>query len=284
MKKLIAFGLALFQCILLAVPASAAGAPKVSAGTVEAVPGSEVRVPLTMTGNSGLAALYLTVNYDHRAMELTEVQFDPDFCTDGLDWTAANLRDGILNFVRVRGNNTSNGTAATLVFRLFDRTEPGRYPVTLTYDRENTFDAQFHPKLLSTGAGAVIVRPGMQVGASEGQDGLDLGVQIKGECGLSGPLTLVAAAYRPDGQMTACEMLPCTEGELSEQEKHLHLDGVRSGNRWQVFLLDENGRPVLKHIGGTVCPLQDHMKQTKPRSCMGAGLVLYDWHHFFRFP
>lgn len=106
--------------------------------------GQTFEIAVNISGNQGLTALYLSLEYDSSVMQLTG--FNRGNALNGLTLTTDNTA-GETGYAGVPFNlswadetpDNSNGTIITLVFQSFsENVVLGDYPVNLTYDPENT--------------------------------------------------------------------------------------------------------------------------------------------------
>ena len=117
--------------------------PVITVENKRAYCGQTFAVDVVLSGNEGLLDLYLTLFYDKNVMELTGLERGD--ALSGLTFTATNT-DTEEGYATVPFNmlwdgttiDRSNGTIVTLIFESYITTPAGDYPITLTYDVENT--------------------------------------------------------------------------------------------------------------------------------------------------
>ncbi|MCR5782503.1 MAG: sortase [Clostridia bacterium] len=131
-------------CIILilscfSVCVSATGEGTIAASTAKAKPGDTVNIQVSISNNPGVMILGLDVGYDSSVMKLTKV-------TDGaLLGTATHTENLELNPYRLTWDNptvttdfTQNGVIATLTFLINNDASQGSYPVSLSYEKDNS--------------------------------------------------------------------------------------------------------------------------------------------------
>ena len=117
--------------------------PVITVENKRAYCGQTFAVDVVLSGNEGLLDLYLTLFYDKNVMQLTGLERGD--ALSGLTFTATNT-DTEEGYATVPFNmlwdgttvDRSNGTIVTLIFESYITTPAGDYPITLTYDVENT--------------------------------------------------------------------------------------------------------------------------------------------------
>lgn len=120
---------------------------KITASDVTANPGDTVDVDISFANNPGIMGATLTVTYDDKALTLTSVKdggilgaqsHKPELKSP---YTLAWSDDTAVT------NNTANGVAATLTFKVSNSAVAGKsYPITLSYDYDNydIYDVDLH--------------------------------------------------------------------------------------------------------------------------------------------
>ena len=133
----------IFCCLLAAMlligslpsaQAASTSTPKVSVQTVSATAGDVVSVTVTLSGNTGFSDLSIELDYDPAI--LTLVQVEQEALTSRC-LKSQNLTDRPYSLIWVSGTSlcTSNGTLATLTFRVSDDALSGSYPVSVSFYR-----------------------------------------------------------------------------------------------------------------------------------------------------
>ena len=117
--------------------------PVITVENKRAYCGQTFAVDVVLSGHEGLLDLYPTLFYDKNVMQLTGLERGD--ALSGLTFTATNT-DTEEGYATVPFNmlwdgttvDRSNGTIVTLIFEIYITTPAGNYPITLTYDVENT--------------------------------------------------------------------------------------------------------------------------------------------------
>ena len=133
----------IFCCLLAAMlligslpsaQAASTSTPKVSVQTVSATAGDVVSVTVTLSGNTGFSDLSIELDYDPAI--LTLVQAEQKALTSNC-LKSQNLTDRPYSLIWLSGTSlcTSNGTLATLTFRVSDDALSGSYPVSVRFYR-----------------------------------------------------------------------------------------------------------------------------------------------------
>ena len=133
----------IFCCLLAAMlligslpsaQAASTSTPKVSVQTVSATAGDVVSVTVTLSGNTGFSDLSIELDYDPAI--LTLVQAEQKALTSNC-LKSQNLTDRPYSLIWLSGTSlcTSNGTLATLTFRVSDDALSGSYPVSVSFYR-----------------------------------------------------------------------------------------------------------------------------------------------------
>lgn len=135
----------LFCCLLAAMlligslPAAQAAStstPKVSVQTVSATAGDEVSVTVTLSGNTGFSDLSIELDYDPAILTLVQAEQEA-LTSDCLQSQSQHLTDRPYSLIWLSRTPlcTSNGTLATLTFRVSDDALSGSYPVSVSFYR-----------------------------------------------------------------------------------------------------------------------------------------------------
>lgn len=152
MRKKIVIPIMIVLSIILSVFISpmifAASDAKITVSTVSAKPGDTVDVAVTFANNPGIMGATLTVTYDDNALTLQSVQDGGILGTQShkpelkSPYTLAWSDDTAVT------NNTSNGVAAALTFKVSDSAVAGQsYPIAVSYDYDNydIYDVDLDP-------------------------------------------------------------------------------------------------------------------------------------------
>lgn len=115
-------------------------APTVLIGNGSGTAGDEVEITFDLTNSPELYAMSLKVYFDDAA--LTLVSAESGEAMDAFTYTApSRLRKGS-NFMWYANDPASgNGTVLTLTFKINEGAAAGSYPITMTCDSSNTYDA-----------------------------------------------------------------------------------------------------------------------------------------------
>lgn len=146
MKKIIS---TIIAVVALAIPFSAMEvsaadtASEIKVTTVSAEAGSEIDVPVEITGNEGIVAISFTIEYNTAALELVSVKdcglFEDASYTPGGDLTAVPFRVMWENGLAT-DNYTDTGSIAVFHFNVLDTAESGLSEIKINVEADNTFD------------------------------------------------------------------------------------------------------------------------------------------------
>lgn len=130
----------------------------VSGGTAKA--GETVQVTVDLSGNTGLVAARLHLDYDPSVLTLTQVQdgglLGNASFVPGNDLTAVPYTV-LWEDALTHENYTGDGTLVTFTFRIAADAEAGITPVTLTVDEDSTYDVDLQNAACAVTNGAVTV-------------------------------------------------------------------------------------------------------------------------------
>lgn len=135
----------LFCCLLAAMlligslpsaQAASTSTPKVSVQTVSATAGDEVSVTVTLSGNTGFSDLSIELDYDPAILTLVQAEQEA-LTSDCLQSQSQHLTDRPYSLIWLSRTPLcpSNGTLATLTFRVSDDALSGSYPVSVSFYR-----------------------------------------------------------------------------------------------------------------------------------------------------
>ena len=158
--------LAIILCLLLllpfgSVPATAADAPKISAGTAQGSAGATVEIPVTLAGNPGLAIAVMKLEYDKTRLKLVGVsntallkEFNSDVANLSRYPFVLSWQDGL-----AKTNNTKNGVIVKLKFQILSTAKPGNAAVTLkaAHGNHSFLNASLAAQSITLAAGRVTV-------------------------------------------------------------------------------------------------------------------------------
>lgn len=129
----------IFCCLLAAMLlvgslpiAQAESTPKVSVQTVSATAGDEVSVTVTLSGNTGFSDLSIELDYDPAILTLVQAE---QKALKSNCLKSQNLTDRPYSMIWLFETLpcTSNGTLATLTFRVSEDAPTGSYPVSVSF-------------------------------------------------------------------------------------------------------------------------------------------------------
>ena len=130
--------------------------PTILIGNANGAAGDEVEIQIDLINSPELYAMSLKVYFDDTA--LTLVSAESGEAMDAFTYTApSRLRKGS-NFMWYANDPASgNGTVLTLTFKINAGATAGAYPITMTCDPSNTYDANDNDVNLEFVAGNIIV-------------------------------------------------------------------------------------------------------------------------------
>ncbi len=144
---------------LLAVSASAADTPVITAFSVNATRGQMAQVIISLDGNPGIWSMGLKVGYDHNALTLTNYSAGSIFTSSEVTEPPA-LDKAAFFFLASKKNveNTNKKvTLVTLTFLVNKAAEYKDYPITLELSRDNTINIKGEEVVFSTVNGKITV-------------------------------------------------------------------------------------------------------------------------------
>lgn len=158
MKKVICFLLSVLFLAAWMPGVYAEDAATVSAGDVSGHAGETVTVPVQMTGNPGLVAMRLYVQYDAAKLRLVGAQ-DKGLFGTGNDYFGNNLAENPYTLLwedaLTRTDYTGSGLLAELQFRIIDDVQPGIVGIALTMDQGSTFNVNLQNVGVTLQSGSV---------------------------------------------------------------------------------------------------------------------------------
>lgn len=143
MKKILVILLALVLLIApLSITASAAKTPTFVISTGEGKAGDTVDITVSTKNNSGIISMKLLLKYDSRALKIEAVKGG---AFSGVAFSPNESNPFIVNWINsINPNNKTNGTVATITFKILDTAPNGKSEITLDYDPENVFDSNLN--------------------------------------------------------------------------------------------------------------------------------------------
>ena len=170
MKKIIALVLTMAMLFTAAATMNvfAADGPAIVVNNVSGKPGDTVDVVISLENNPGIIGAKLYISYDSDVLELTAKPTPGD---DFSDMSYAKyLTDNPYNLLwdgSLDGNNTANGTFATLIFKIKDTAPVGTTAITVTYKDDAIYDEDW------SNVNFAIVNGSVTVEAVEEEGGID---------------------------------------------------------------------------------------------------------------
>lgn len=161
MKKALSFLLSIFiifSCLIFSVNAS--NEATLSIGTATGKAGDTVSLDVELSGNPGLIAIFININYDSNKIVLENVNngtvFNDNNAVFGNNLSMVPYTmywyDGL-----TRTNNTNNGVLGTIDFKIPDDAPSGEIEIAVSYVQSSTFDIDFSDVPLTVVPGKVIV-------------------------------------------------------------------------------------------------------------------------------
>ena len=116
----------------------------VTVGQAEALLGQTVTVPLTFSGNPGIASLKLNVSYDDSALSLVSAELDPAYAGFSGAVTAVNTKANplVLLWLAPDGEVTADGAFAALTFRIKESAPEALASISVSYDQEDVYNSK----------------------------------------------------------------------------------------------------------------------------------------------
>ena len=147
-RKIIAFILTLVLLFSLGstnIFASAQNTPTVTLESVEAAPGDNVSVKVSINNNPGIWGMDLKIAYDKSALTLVSVD-NGDFY-EASEWVEGDL-NGDIYILSYEANaleniTTPSGTLATLNFKVSDNADYKDYAITASYNTGDIINVSF---------------------------------------------------------------------------------------------------------------------------------------------
>jgi len=139
MKKILSLIIA-FSLVLSSFIVVSAGqdSPTISVSNVKMVRGRTVDVEISISGNPGISAMRLYVNYDNTSLHLVSVKDGGLLGNNTHGTDSGTLKKNPYTLLWVNGTTSSdysgNGVIATLTFEVDEDAEYKEYPITLSYD------------------------------------------------------------------------------------------------------------------------------------------------------
>ena len=159
LTKAISLVLTLLICAFSVSLSVSAAQPTITVGTAEGKAGDTVTMPIIISGNLGIVALRIFVEYNSDVLRLTEAT-DGTIFPEGKntfnDDMSANPYTMLWMDSTSQTDYTENGTLVTLTFEIMDAAA-GNYPVKLTYDSDSTFNKDLDNVTFAIQSGSITV-------------------------------------------------------------------------------------------------------------------------------
>ena len=147
MKKTVKKSLAIILTLMMLlsmIPGAVFAAGEMLAlelGTVMADPGdTKVLVPVEASVNTGIIAFNLVIEYDHDALELTDVIRTGSAVLGSAMLYTANVQYDLITMANFSGDLTGTGSFAWLEFTVKEDAEPGTYPINIVKEHNDPKD------------------------------------------------------------------------------------------------------------------------------------------------
>ncbi len=130
-------------------------APTFFVNTAKGKVGDTVEVTVSLKNNPGIVSMKVDVSYDESVLELVKIE-GGDYDSTSFGPTTSNPI-AVNWFDTLNPNNTTNGTLATLTFKIKEGATLGDTEITLSYDAEDVYDFDFENVYFATESGKITV-------------------------------------------------------------------------------------------------------------------------------
>ena len=159
MKKPLCFLFSLWMlCSVCLTTANAAVSSCVTIGNASGCVGETVTVPVEITGNPGIVAMRLFVQYDASKLQLVSVT-DGGLFGSNHDYFGNDITENPYTLLwedaLSKTNYTANGQLAEVSFRILDTAEAGKADITIALDTGSTFNVNVQNVPFTTQNGSV---------------------------------------------------------------------------------------------------------------------------------
>lgn len=110
---------------------------------ITAKPNSTFTVDLALDNNPGITSFNLKIAYPADALALTNIEYKTLFTTSATGSNNMASPFTISWFSTKSQDEYNNGVIVTLTFKVKENIKKGAYPITLSYDQDNIFNASF---------------------------------------------------------------------------------------------------------------------------------------------
>lgn len=151
------FSILIASFLLIPATSLAENAVSLKVEVVSAIPGDEVKIPLTIDSNSGLASLKLRVIFDETVLTLTGLTF-PKRSGTYTSVPEPFSADQTVNFVSPLSLFTSTGTFATLSFSVNKNADiDNNLTISIEFEEDDIFDMVFNNVPLRAINGSILI-------------------------------------------------------------------------------------------------------------------------------
>ena len=238
----------MFSCVSTQlVTANAIGNPTFTVSSGTGNPGEDVTITVDISNNPGICTATIWVHYDE-GLTLKSAT-DSRLLVGGLfggDKTANPYGLGWDDSANFDGDNSSNGTLATLVFTIDPSATAGDYDVWVTYNYGDIYNLDFDDFDFDTIAGKITVK-----GAACEHKNTEIRDAVTGNC--------KDAGYTGDTWCKDCNTKIADGQTIPATGNHIDTDGKWESNGTQHFHTCSCGTEFDKtnHSGGTAtCKVQ----------------------------
>jgi len=238
----------MFSCVSTQlVTANAIGNPTFTVSSGTGNPGEDVTITVDISNNPGICTATIWVHYDE-GLTLKSAT-DSRLLVGGLfggDKTANPYGLGWDDSANFDGDNSSNGTLATLVFTIDPSATAGDYDVWVTYNYGDIYNLDFDDFDFDTVAGKITVK-----GAACEHKNTEIRDAVTGNC--------KDAGYTGDTWCKDCNTKIADGQTIPATGNHIDTDGKWESNGTQHFHTCSCGTEFDKtnHSGGTAtCKVQ----------------------------
>ncbi len=160
MKKTISI-LLVITLLLMSMPlvlSASAETATFAVGQVSAMPGEEVTVPVTISGNPGIIAFRISIAYDASVLEVVSMTKNTAISFSTIAFSPVTKNPLTMTWDEsLSPNDTTNGDVAYITFKVKDTAATGASPLTITYDQADVFNDMWQDVVFATQNGSVTV-------------------------------------------------------------------------------------------------------------------------------
>lgn len=169
---------------------------------------STVDIFVSMKNNPGIISAKMTINFDNKVLSLIKVT---DLGMLGTACHSLSLNSPYelyWNNGASASNFTSNGDLVSLTFKVSEKAEPGEYPISISYDYNNTLNSDMDSVFFNTVDGDITVKEsatGKAPVVSVGGISFDITLDAEEYSG-----NIIAALYSNDGKINDLKIYPAS--------------------------------------------------------------------------